>query len=113
MKNSRYLASLFASLFPLLAGCAVSPAYVTPQTPDIVLASPQQAQFSPKDATAMPAQWWTFFDDARLSQLIAGALAHNLDIAQAQASLLAARAVFDERRIDQLPAVTGQAGWPI
>ena len=108
MKPTRHVFSMLALL---LAGCAVSPAYVTPQTPDIVLASPQQAQFSPKDATAMPAQWWTFFDDARLSQLIASALAHNLDIAQAQASLLAARAVFDERRIDQLPAVTGQAGW--
>ena len=106
MKNYRYL----ASLFPLLAGCAVSPAYVAPQTPAIVLASAQQTQFAPAQAAASAA-WWTFFDDARLSQLIAGALAHNLDIAQAQANLLAARAVFDERRLDELPAVTGKAGW--
>ena len=108
MKPTRHVFSMLALL---LAGCAVSPAYVTPQTPDIVLASPQQARFAPKDAAAIAEPWWTFFDDARLSQLIASALAHNRDIAQAQASLLAARAVFDERRIDQLPAVTGQAGW--
>ena len=107
MKNYRYL----IALFPVLAGCAVSPAYVTPGTPAITLASPQQAQFAPAQTAASNAAWWTFFDDARLSQLIAGALEHNLDIAQAQAHLLAARAVFDERRLDELPAVTGQAGW--
>ncbi|CAM2971232.1 efflux transporter outer membrane subunit [Janthinobacterium lividum] len=107
MKNYRYL----VSLFPLLAGCAVSPAYVTPGTPAITLASPQQAQFAPGASAVSEAAWWTFFDDARLSQLIASALEHNLDIVQAQANLLAARAVFDERRLDELPAVTSQAGW--
>ena len=111
MKHYRYLASLFAALFPLLTGCALSPAYVTPGTPDIHLASPQQAQFAPGAGAVSEAAWWTFFDDARLSQLIAGALEHNLDIAEAQANLLAARAVFDERRLDELPTVTGQAGW--
>ena len=107
MKNYRYL----VALFPVLAGCAVGPAYLTPGTPAITLASPQQTQFAPAQTAASSAAWWTFFDDARLSQLIAGALEHNLDIAQAQANLLAARAVFDERRLDELPAVTGQAGW--
>ncbi|XAH25867.1 TolC family protein [Xylophilus sp. GW821-FHT01B05] len=104
---------LFAlsALSVLLVGCAVSPAHVTPGTPAIVLASPQQTQFAPAAANARQADWWTFFDDPRLSQLITRALKHNLDIAQAQASLLAARAVFDERRLDELPAVTGQAGW--
>lgn len=107
MKNYRYL----VSLLPVLAGCAVGPAYVTPGTPAIHLASPQQAQFAPAQTASMSAAWWTFFDDARLSQLIASALEHNLDIAQAQANLLAARAIFDERRLDELPAVTGHADW--
>ncbi len=107
MKKYRYL----AFLFPVLAGCAVSPAYVTPGTPDVHLASPQQAQFAPAQTAASDSAWWTFFDDARLSQLIASALTHNLDIAQAQANLLAARAIFDEHSLDALPAVTGQAGW--
>ena len=107
MKNYHYL----VALFPVLAGCAVSPAYVTPGTPEIHLASPQQAQFAPTTGAVSEAAWWTFFDDARLSQLIASALEYNLDIAQAQAKLLAARAIFDERRLDELPAVTSQAGW--
>lgn len=102
---------VFSALSLLLAGCAVSPAYITPDTPTITLASPQQAQFKPAGDVAGGTPWWTFFDDAPLTQLIAGALAHNRDIAQAQASLLAARAVFDERELDRLPAVTSQAGW--
>jgi outer membrane protein, multidrug efflux system len=108
MKNYRY----FLSCVPmLLAGCAVTPAYVTPDTPAIALASPQQTQFSAAATVANTDNWWTFFDDPRLSQLIASALEHNRDIAQAQAHLLAARAVFDERRLDALPTVTAQAGW--
>ena len=35
----------FSLVSLLLAGCAVSPAYVAPGTPNITLASPQQAQF--------------------------------------------------------------------
>ena len=109
MKNYRYFLSGFTSCLPvLLAGCALTPAYVTPATPAITLASHQQTQFS---AVAKTENWWTFFDDPRLSQLIASALEHNRDIAQAQANLLAARAVFDERRLDELPTVTAQAGW--
>lgn len=107
--NQKTLA--FPLVMLLLAGCAISPAYVTPDTPTITLASPQQAQFKPAGDVASGTPWWSFFDDAPLTQLIAGALAHNRDIAQAQASLLAARAVFDERELDRLPAVTGQAGW--
>ncbi|OBV39574.1 outer membrane protein, multidrug efflux system [Janthinobacterium psychrotolerans] len=107
--NQKTLALTFASL--LLAGCAVSPAYVTPDTPAITLASAQQAQFKDAGSTISETPWWTFFDDALLTQLITAALAHNRDIAQAQANLLAARAVFDQRETDRLPIVTGQAGW--
>ena len=107
--NQKTLALTLASL--LLAGCAVSPAYVAPDTPAITLASPQQAQFKGTDSTISATPWWTFFDDAVLAQLITGALANNRDIAQAQANLLAAHAVFDERQRDRRPAVTGQAGW--
>lgn len=56
MKNYRYL----VALFPVLAGCAVSPAYVTPGTPAIALASPQQAQFAAGTGAVSEAAWWTF-----------------------------------------------------
>ena len=102
---------IILSLFALLAGCAATPPYATPDTPAIALASPQQNRFAAGLAVAGDAAWWGFFDDTRLAQLIDQALAHNHDIARAQASLLAARAVFDERQLDRLPAVTGRAQW--
>ena len=53
MKNYRYL----VALFPVLAGCAVGPAYLTPGTPAITLASPQQTQFAPAQTAASSAAW--------------------------------------------------------
>lgn len=92
----------------LLAGCMVGPRYETPATPGITLASEQAARFAAAEAV-LPARWWTFFDDPALVAWIDAALAHNHDIRQAQASLYAARAVFDERRLDRLPGVTSGA----
>ena len=51
MKNYRYL----VALFPVLAGCAVGPAYLTPGTPAITLASPQHTQFAPAHTAASSA----------------------------------------------------------
>ncbi|HHK0271223.1 TPA: efflux transporter outer membrane subunit [Pseudomonas aeruginosa] len=99
------------ALATALAGCAVGPQYVRPQAPAIVLASPQAAEFTAPGAESMPAAWWGIFEDDGLGRWIETALAHNHDIRQARASLLAARAVFDERRLDRLPGVTSGAGY--
>ncbi|TBV16219.1 efflux transporter outer membrane subunit [Stutzerimonas kirkiae] len=107
--NVRSLA--VAALATALAGCAVGPKYVQPEAPTIVLASPQVAEFAAAGADAMPTDWWRVFEDEGLSRWIDAALAHNHDIRQAQANLLAARAIFDERRLDRLPGVTSSAGY--
>lgn len=99
------------ALATALAGCAVGPQYVRPQASAIVLASPQAAEFTAPGAESMPAAWWRVFEDDDLGRWIEMALAHNHDIRQARASLLAARAVFDERRLDRLPGVTSGAGY--
>lgn len=101
------------ALATALAGCSVGPEYVRPQAPAIVLASPQAAEFAAADADAdvAPVAWWQVFDDEGLSRWIEAALARNHDIRQAQANLLAARAIFDERRLDRLPGVTSGAGY--
>ena len=93
----------------LLNGCMVGPDYTQPQTPPISLVTAQKALFAP----AVPAQpqWWSFFDDAQLERLIDTALAHNHDIRVAQANLLASRAVFDDRRLDQYPGVTAHSAY--
>lgn len=92
----------------LCAGCAVGPKYMKPDVPPITLASPDKTQFG---APPSQAPWWTFLDEDQLTQLIRAALAHNHDIRQARASLLASRAVFDQRRFDQYPAITSRGGY--
>lgn len=93
----------------LLAGCSAGPAYHTPSTAPLALASAQKDRFAQQ--ASLPAQWWTFFEDPQLSGLIDTALHHNHDIRIARANLLAARAVFDDRRLDQYPGVTARGAY--
>ncbi|MDY0308409.1 MAG: efflux transporter outer membrane subunit [Castellaniella sp.] len=111
MNTSGFHIGAALALATVLAGCAVGPQYRQPQAPAIVLASPQAAEWVANDAAPLPDAWWHVFGDAGLNQWIEAALAHNHDIRQAQASLRAARAVFDERRLDRLPGVTSSAGY--
>ena len=72
----------------LLTACAVG----TPESrrpavvlPDQFPAAAADASVATTAATAIPAQWWTLFNDAELNRLVDAALAHNSDIAQAVA----------------------------
>lgn len=97
------------SLAALLSACALVPAYERPQTAAIVLQAPQASGFAQAGESVAP--WWTFLQEPRLTQHVAQALAHNHDIRQAQASLEAARAEFEQRRQEQLPGVTAQSAY--
>ena len=103
--------AVLAAAVGALSGCAVGPQYATPTTAPIALASAQTGAFSSTGVVHGQQPWWSFFDEERLTQRIALALAHNHDIRQAQANLLAARAVFDASALDRWPAVTAQAGY--
>ncbi|MFT0850305.1 efflux transporter outer membrane subunit [Achromobacter sp. F4_2707] len=109
--NRAFCTCVAAVLTSALAGCTVGPHYVRPQPSSIVLASPQAAEFVATEADTMTTEWWRVFEDEDLNQWINAALAHNHDIRQAQANLLAARAVFDERRLDRLPGLTSGADY--
>lgn len=92
-----------------LAGCSTAQRTEPPHLATGPLASPERVAFS---ATAgADARWWTFFADPALDALIEQALAHNHDIRSAKASLLEARAIFDDRDLDRLPWVTASAGY--
>jgi len=88
-----------------LASCAVGPAYRKPAPPDVrgYTAAPvaiSSAQSAPRSvaaaqtlergATVRP-RWWRNFGSAALDRLIAQALAHNPDLAAAQATLIQAQ----------------------
>ncbi|MGC1024496.1 efflux transporter outer membrane subunit [Pantoea agglomerans] len=94
----------------LLAGCAVGPDY---HRPDVPLPDRYQSAMQQRSATrpANFAVWWEGFNDPLLSRLVSDALARNLDIAQASARMVQARAGLGAATAALLPSgnVSGQA----
>ncbi len=96
----------------LAAGCAVGPDYHRPDAP---LADHYQGQAAVERRAAVApasfARWWAGFGDAQLSALVDKALAQNLEIAQARARVLQARAGLGAANAALLPSATvnGQA----
>ena len=97
----------------LLAGCSVGPDYVRP-----TVAMPSTFMGEPAvEASAGPAtsvelvNWWHSFDDPLLANLVERALAQNLDLQQASARVLQARAALRHAHADLLPSgqLSGQA----
>ncbi|WP_241069763.1 efflux transporter outer membrane subunit [Achromobacter insuavis] len=96
----------------LLAGCAVGPDYVKPETP-LPMQYLGQAAVAQRDAAAGAdlAVWWTGFGDPKLTQFVTLALERNLDLAQAAARVTQARAGLGATNAALLPSgnVSGQA----
>ncbi len=79
---ARRVAQFLAPILPLaLSGCLLGPDYVRPKV-DV----PPSFRFEYKDARDVAnTRWWEQFDDPVLSELIATALANNLDVKNATA----------------------------
>jgi NodT family efflux transporter outer membrane factor (OMF) lipoprotein len=99
----------FIYLLPLvlLAGCRVGPNYKRP-------AVPVPGEFRGQTAPASPAsladtRWPDLFQDAALKQLVATALAQNLDLTAAAARVEQARAQFRITGADRYPFLYAQA----
>lgn len=96
----------------LLTGCAVGPDYARPNMsiPERYLgAATVEQRHAPSSADL--AAWWTGFGDPQLSRCVMLALAQNLDLAQASARVVQARAGLGAAQAALLPAgnVSGQA----
>jgi multidrug efflux system outer membrane protein len=89
-----------------LAACAVGPAYHAPQEPPVALTAVDPQKLTPAPAAA---DWWKAFGDPELDRLIDRALAANLDVRIAVDRVKAARALFRDTALDQLPRVTTDA----
>jgi outer membrane protein, multidrug efflux system len=94
-----------------LAGCTVGPDYAVPKT-----AAPTQWSSTleggikaeqPRDL----ARWWATLNDAQLNSLIERAMAGNLDLRDAQARVLEARAQRGVIAADGLPQVDANASY--
>ncbi|AJR26440.1 RND transporter [Sphingobium sp. YBL2] len=93
----------------VLSGCAAGPDYRAPAPAALgVPAAYSQGGGAPLDEAELGA-WWTRLDDPALSGLIDRAIAHNLDIVQAQARLRQARESLRQARAAFLPQVNGSA----
>ncbi len=78
-------------------------------------ASAASSVIAEKDARfeqgAVAAEWWTQFADTQLNDLVARALANNLDIVQAMARLERNEALLRAQGFDRFPTVTARAGY--
>jgi NodT family efflux transporter outer membrane factor (OMF) lipoprotein len=101
--------ALLPCLLGLLSGCLVGPNYKTPPL-QMPAAFTNQAQegLSPG---GVEASWWRGFQDERLNQLVALALANNHDLRVATARLREARALLAETSFDRYPTVTSQGSY--
>jgi outer membrane protein, multidrug efflux system len=86
----------------LVAACAVGPDYQAPPVAPAVVQNAQSTAFVTQSPEAL---WWQEFGDGELDSLVGRALAANLDLRSAFDRVLAARAVFVERKLDYAPHV--------
>jgi multidrug efflux system outer membrane protein len=98
----RPVGALVLSTF--LSACAVGPDYLASPEKPVHLSQALSPELYSSER--LQQDWWRQFQDPQLDQLIDLALQRNHDIRIAQARLLEARAVLDQRQLDQLPAVT-------
>lgn len=91
----------------LLTGCALGPEYERPQielpaqwNEGLALSMQEQAEW---------ANWWTRYRDPLLDELVADALANNLEAATAAARIEQARAQLGLARAERYPTLNAQA----
>jgi NodT family efflux transporter outer membrane factor (OMF) lipoprotein len=105
MRNSRLplVATLTAAL---LAGCAVGPKYVEPSvtSPATFMGGPAVDASVQQAAKVDLVNWWRSFNDPLLASLVERALARNLDLQQASARVVQARAALRHAKADLLPS---------
>lgn len=89
-----------------LSACAVGPDYKKPAPLPVPAQQLGEVSGAAVSAEALPGQWWHLFEDPKLDELVAKALAHNTDIRVASANLQRARALLNEAGAARLPTTT-------
>jgi multidrug efflux system outer membrane protein len=106
--------ALAAAIATLLSACGtVGPNFSAPNTVDAPAyrhAAEAGAAAQANDTARLPAEWWTVFNDATLSQLETRALHDNPNVRAAAQRLVQAQAQLGVTRAGQLPRVNVSAG---
>jgi multidrug efflux system outer membrane protein len=93
-----------------LVGCNLAPTYVRSVANYIPPQWPSGAPYAATSDARAGMPWRTLATDAKLRGAIERALGHNQDLAEAVATVAAARATYQVQRSSQLPTVTANAG---
>jgi NodT family efflux transporter outer membrane factor (OMF) lipoprotein len=114
--RSAVVAGLALALLLALGACTVGPDFHGPPVPDVESYLPAKLEKAAKGAGARPApgtripgEWWEALGSHKLNGLIEQGLAHNEDLAAAEAALRVAVANFGAARGAFFPTV--QASW--
>ncbi|HEY0767372.1 MAG TPA: efflux transporter outer membrane subunit [Steroidobacteraceae bacterium] len=109
MSNLKLLRALVILIGAALAGCAVGPNYVKPDTK--VTPQFEGARDGVYSSADTQAKFWTQFGDDTLNRLVDEALDANHDLRIALGRLLEARALRRESEFDLAPRVTAAGGY--
>jgi len=108
-KNLPRRAALAMAAAMLVSGCStIGPDFVAPKPAEG--AAFRHAEAAPADNARLPANWWTVFNDATLSELEARALRDSPGAKAAAQRLLQAQAQLGVVRAGQAPNVSVNAG---
>ncbi|MGO4376798.1 efflux transporter outer membrane subunit [Pseudoduganella sp. RAF19] len=104
MRARTYLAVAIAAA---LSGCALTPTYEVPKTPQPAAFKEAQGwqPAAPAD-TLQRGPWWQLFGDPQLNELAASVEVNNQNVAAAVAQYAQARAIVAEQRAALFPVVT-------
>jgi len=96
-----------AAATALLSGCALTPAYDVPSTPQPAAFKEAQGWQPAAPADALErGPWWELFGDPLLNELAASIAVNNQNVAAAAASYAQARAIVAEQRSALFPVVS-------
>jgi len=94
----------------LVTSCAVGPNYNSPRTevPPSFANAPTNSALADEETLAT---WWKGFENPKLNDLVAEAIAHNHDLSIATANVKEARALRGLATFDLAPTVSANAGY--
>lgn len=110
-RPSRWLGRI-ALCAVLTPGCTLGPDYHRPDLPATARYTPQPVTLTGQHLKLdrdIPSEWWGLFRSPKLKVLIAEALAHNPDLASAQAALAQVRENLASQQSGTLPSFQGSA----
>ncbi len=94
-----------------LAACSVGPDYERPEFPKFSSFPSVGDTKTKEDVEQVKKDWWTAFDDKKLSELVSLAVENNLDLKVAKARLKEARALRVDSILEFLPRVQSESSY--